>query len=280
MIPPHSPLLLCPRERHPKFCLKWKIKLGRRHANDRIALVVQFDLLSKDILAAYKVRLPKFVADHHHVAVPRLIFFFKKSPPEDGLHAQRRKKISRYRAPFHRLRLPHARQIKIAEAHGAHLFEGVILVAPVKIVSRRNNKLRNSRKTLLRRRVPHRHEPPRISKRQRPEQHSIHHAEDRGIRADAESEREDGDGGEARILAQYAQAVTKIHEEVFDGWPAPDGAAVLFRQSDIAKLAARGGGSFFSRHAGGNEFRDLFFEVFLNLFGKIVVETATGKQLF
>src|SRR2546427_72241 len=136
MIPPHSPLLLCPRERHPKFCLKWKIKLGRRHANDRIALVVQFDLLSKDILA------------------PGKPFWGRRCPP--------------------------------------------------------------------------RHEPPRISKRQRPEQHSIHHAEDRGIRADAESEREDGDGGEARILAQYAQAVAKIHEEVFDGWPAPDGAAVLF----------------------------------------------------
>ncbi len=32
--------------------------------------------------------------------------------------------------------------------------------------------------------------------------------------------------------------------------------------------------------AAGNEFLDLFFEVFVNLFGKIVVQAATGKQLF
>ncbi len=42
----------------------------------------------------------------------------------------------------------------------------------------------------------------------------VHHAEDRGVGADAERERDDGDDGEAEILAQDAQAEADVLPEV------------------------------------------------------------------
>src|SRR5207302_3308886 len=84
----------------------------------------------------------------------------------------------------------------------------------------------------------------------------------------------------AWILAKLAKTVAKIHEKTLHRRPLPDCAAVSFHQGYIPKFAASGGGGFFSGHAAGNEFLDLFFEVFVNLFGKIVVEAATRKQLF
>ena len=46
--------------------------------------------------------------------------------------------------------------------------------------------------------------------RQRPQQHRVDDAEDRGVGADAEREREDGGRGEAGILAQHAHGVDEV----------------------------------------------------------------------
>src|SRR5712664_1245680 len=115
---------------------------------------------------------------------------------------------------------------------------------------------------------------------ERAQQNSVNHAEYGRVGANAEREGENGYRGETWILAQHAQAKANIHEEVLNGWPLPDFAAVFFDQSYIAKFAASGGGGFFSGHAGGDEFLDLFFEMLLNLFGEIVEEAAARKQLF
>src|SRR5712664_728729 len=115
---------------------------------------------------------------------------------------------------------------------------------------------------------------------ERAQQNSVNHAEYGRVGANAEREGENGYRGETWILAQHAQAKANIHEEVLNGWPLPDFAAVFFDQSHVAKFAASGGGGFFSGHAAGNEFLDLFFEMRLNLFGKIVEEAAARKQLF
>ena len=46
--------------------------------------------------------------------------------------------------------------------------------------------------------------------RQRPYQHRINHAEDGGASTDADGEREQGDGGEARGFAEHAEGYAKI----------------------------------------------------------------------
>ena len=55
-----------------------------------------------------------------------------------------------------------------------------------------------------------------MRERQRPEQHRVDDAEDGGVHADAEREREDDDGSEAGPAAQHAQRVSNILEELID----------------------------------------------------------------
>ena len=52
-----------------------------------------------------------------------------------------------------------------------------------------------------------------IGPRQRPQQHGVDDAEDRGVGADAERQREDRHRGEARIARERAGAETQILSE-------------------------------------------------------------------
>jgi hypothetical protein len=52
-----------------------------------------------------------------------------------------------------------------------------------------------------------------VRKRKRTEENAVHQAKDRGVRADAERERNDGDGGEAFVLQQHAESVADVVQE-------------------------------------------------------------------
>jgi hypothetical protein len=49
---------------------------------------------------------------------------------------------------------------------------------------------------------------------QRLQQHAIQHAEDRRIGPDSDGEREQRDGGEHRVVAQRAQSVADVADQV------------------------------------------------------------------
>jgi hypothetical protein len=57
------------------------------------------------------------------------------------------------------------------------------------------------------------HERGGIRERQRPQQNRIDDAEDRGVRADGEAEREDRDGGESRCAVELPDGVEEILSE-------------------------------------------------------------------
>jgi hypothetical protein len=56
----------------------------------------------------------------------------------------------------------------------------------------------------------------------------IDHAKDGSVGADAEGERESGDGSEAGRLAQHAEAKAQILEQSFEQGQAASVAALLF----------------------------------------------------
>src|SRR5260370_34248866 len=115
--------------------------------------------------------------------------------------------------------------------------------------------------------------------RKRAQQHAVYNAEDCCGPADGQSERKDHDGRGAGASAKHACAIANIRQKTLNGGPWPCRAAVFFDQSYIAKFTASGGGGFFSGHAAGDEFLDLFLKMLLNLFGEIVIEAATGQEL-
>ena len=118
----------------------------------------------------------------------------------------------------------------------------------------------------------------RICERKRAQQYSINNAENRGVCPDPEGERQNDDKRKARGFPQRARAVANIHNKALNGWPLPDLAAVLFNQSYIPKLALSGVRCLFSRQAARHQLLNLLFEVFPNLFGKLVVELLPEEQ--
>jgi len=74
---------------------------------------------------------------------------------------------------------------------------------------------------------------------QRPEQHRIHHAEDRGVRSNTQRQREHRSCGEARSAQHRAQAVAQILQQSFREVHATRFAAFFLRVLDSAKFQPR-----------------------------------------
>ena len=108
---------------------------------------------------------------------------------------------------------PRGRQRELVLLRSRHLAEGAGLLAQLGEVRIRPTR---SRDALLWLRLEHIEQLLRMVVRQRLQQHGIDDAEDGSVRADAESEGEHGDGGEAGILAQHAQSEARVLHEGLD----------------------------------------------------------------
>src|ERR1700674_2742331 len=65
------------------------LKHGRRYANNRVWMLVDFDCLAYDVRIRTEMRLPEPVADHRHGRASRfLVLHGQKAPPKDRPHAQ------------------------------------------------------------------------------------------------------------------------------------------------------------------------------------------------
>lgn len=94
-----------------------------------------------------------------------------------------------------------------AEAGGGEALERPALLPPI-------DEVRSRRRTLvdfvLEIRGPDHDQALRLAERQRGEQHLVDETEQGRVRADAERERQHGDGGEAGVFPQQAQGETKV----------------------------------------------------------------------
>jgi len=76
---------------------------------------------------------------------------------------------------------------------------------PIEIVERRN-----SVALTLGRLFQHAHDAVGVRVRQGPEEHAVDKAEDRGVRADAQGQRQDRNGGESGAAAQRSEGVSQV----------------------------------------------------------------------
>src|ERR1700734_464060 len=93
------------------------------------------------------------------------------------------------------------------------------------------------------------------------EQRLFGESENGSVRADAQRESENGDGGEAGRFAENAQSVAHVSVERFQPETAALFAAVFFHAFDRAELQRGLAAGFFGREAGGNVRGDLALKV-------------------
>jgi HlyD family secretion protein len=83
------------------------------------------------------------------------------------------------------------------------------------------------------------HKPVRILVRQWSEEHRVHHAEDGGVRADPERQRENRRERECGILVELSKSVAEILAECVDEWQATLIAINFFHVLDATEVATR-----------------------------------------
>jgi hypothetical protein len=118
----------------------------------------------------------------------------------------------------------------------------------------------------------------RLRVRQRPQQHRVHHAEDGGVRSNAESERENRHGGEARIALKLPQAVTEVLQEIFEVIDLAHVTALLFDLVFAAQLAQGGVARFLRGHSHGGLFLHQFLKVKAKFVGKLTLDAALPEK--
>src|SRR5438105_6625660 len=80
----------------------------------------------------------------------------------------------------------------------------------------------------------------RLSEREGPEEQMIDHAEDGGVCADPNRQREDSNCREAWTLAHHAKRVAHVLDVSLEPHPAPHLAHLLSQVRDAAQLPLRG----------------------------------------
>ena len=79
----------------------------------------------------------------------------------------------------------------------------------------------------------------RVSNRKHSQQDSVDQAEDRGIGANPERERQNRDGGKPAIAPEHAERLTQVGAEIVEMMEPPAPAALLFRTVDAAEFGPR-----------------------------------------
>ena len=176
-----------------------------RHAHDGEGRAVERQRLAHDVRVAAEASLPESVAEHddRHGLV---VFFRQERTAHRGLSAEDREIVAAHHLHGNLLGLGAGAPVHLGEGEARHLREHLVLVAQILVVEVRERQIAGIAL------VGHedRGQPIRFVHGNRLEQRRVHEAEDRGVGADAERQREHGDGREARALGQHAQAVAQI----------------------------------------------------------------------
>ena len=103
---------------------------------------------------------------------------------------------------------------------------------------------------------PDERESARIAIRKRPKHHGVDDAEHRGVGADAERQRDDRDGREARRSAQATRGIAHILPDGFHGALPATPAHLRLRRPDASDLDTRRSLGSLARHSGAHFFVD------------------------
>ena len=203
-----------------------KLKAGGKNPYDGVGPGIESDGLADNFFRAAKPPLPEAVGQENYGRAAGTIFLGQKGSAFASLNAKKRKETGSSHACKQEFWIARPCQAEARAARGFHRFERAALVAPIDIVLIRG---RNRGKGTFFR---HNHQPRGIAESQGPEQNAIHNAENRGVRADAERERQDGNRRETGAFCQKAERVAQILQQSLHGIPRT--AVSLGFQTDAA----------------------------------------------
>ena len=185
-------------------------KPGRRHPDDRHRGKAERDGRADHARRAAEPLLPQLVADHGCPpvgAATRQVILRREQPANDGRHAERVEEVAADKEAIDRHRLAGYRQRALAAtvAERQRAVEGLPVTADLI-----EGRVTEGGPRAAVAPVRQDHQALRMGHRQRPQDEAVDEREDRGVRADAERERQDGYGGDDRSGDERADGETEI----------------------------------------------------------------------
>ena len=168
------------------------------HADDRVLLAAQQNLLAHDPRVRPKPPPPEPVAEHHHRYAGPVVLVRDHAPERRG-HPEHGEEAAGHRLGLDLLGLAVPGEHEAAVGHRGHVREHAALRLPVCVVGRGHVVAGQAD---LRCVLEDQHQPLRVGEGQGTHQDRIHEAEDRGRRSDAEGQGEDGENRRPRLLDQ------------------------------------------------------------------------------
>jgi len=190
-------------------CARRKVERRRHHADDGVGLGVQLDALADHAGRAPIVPLPERLAEDGDAIGAWCPFFRREHPADERAGAQHREQVCRG---------PHARHVERLAAAGervpqlperCHRRHRTRLLLPVEERERRDQ-IGAAVRILF----PQHHQARRVLVGELVQQDGLDHAEDGGVGADAEHQREDRHRRERRLPSQRAKGVADIADQV------------------------------------------------------------------
>ena len=250
-----------------------EMELARQDPDDEGGIPVQDDRLSHDVRVASVPRLPRPVAEQDRARSREQVFARLEIPAEDGRDSKRPKE------PVAHARAPDGPSPGVgAEAEPVLVVdlervEGRVHLLPVEVVGIGEVALRKESD-----RLEDSHEPRRVAIRERLQERRVHESEEGDAGAGAERDREDGGGGEARVLAQLADRVAAVLKEMLDGREGASLAPSFLRGLDPAQLQEGVATCHFRGHARADVVVHVHRQVALELGRELAVAPVVGKE--
>jgi hypothetical protein len=184
----------------------------RRDANDRVRLAVDSDRLADGRRAGGVFTIPQPIGDHCRARRARLVVFRQQRAADKRLHAEQLKVVAGHRLAHRKPRAVDQFHGGHRRAVGQHVGEHVVLRFEIEEVRIRAGRVAIAVAAA----GEHVDQPVRALDRQRLEQQGVDQREQRGVEADADGQRRDGDQSERRAAAQPAKRETDVGQEVFE----------------------------------------------------------------
>src|ERR1700733_15455563 len=180
------------------------------HPDYRIAISVYGDSFSDDVRCGAELALPQARAYQGHGRGSLAIFIWGKQTATSGVHAQRLEEAGGNHTHAHALGFPASSDAEIVVAIGHEGGKTGIAALPILEIRIRDRKAIENRALL-----GDNDQFVRPWKRQRTKQHAVDYRKKRGVRADAESERQHSNQNEAWALQQHARRVFQVLNQGF-----------------------------------------------------------------
>ena len=190
-------------------------KTGRHHSDHSVRLAVERDRFADDRFVVLKVLLPERVTQDHSQSVRTAARFFLIAPEnaaEHWTHTENIKKFARDLLRPKTLRRPIARQSQTFPSMNRDFFEAFVLRTEIEKI-RITDGIESLRLHASIERAKG-DQSLRLRKWERLEQNRVNDAEDGGVRANADREREDRDDSETRFFEELAESETNVLHDI------------------------------------------------------------------